>query len=318
MWTSGDVKAAIDRELVKLERTKIHELPGLLERVRRIGSEHGHPQLAEEAVGRVRSMLPADLMTPQTPRTPYRSSGREPEAPPVGLLRKCDACKFEWRAADEKEGCPLCRLHVVENKVKSFGVLNDDEQWIGKLVHALGGTGKLAHAAGDPLRCGLLGYDQQIDGGDRFAAIDVVVRPQTLFQPLLLIVAPECEDGALIDIKVGNRSQLRNFTPIALSLYRPSSWADVAAMKEALLVECDMACVAQDVTLTVALARRGRFRAALLGCIEERARPGTGYAPAPPYAGHPAYGPGQPHHPYYGRASLLGVGPGFGRFGPPR
>ena len=256
MWTSGDVKAAIDRELGKLESTKLQELPGLLERVRRIGSDHGHSQLAEEAVGRVRSMLPTDLLA-----TPIRLEPVVTQL--IAVLKKCDACKFEWSAAKDEEPCPLCRLLVAENKVRSLGVLEDGELWIGKLAHAC-----LASLAGPGPRLTLLGFDQQIDGEDRCGSFDVVARAQMRFQPLLLIVAPECEDGVLLDIKVGSRSQRSNFTPVALSLYKPQSWADVAAMEATMLVQCDVACAAQDVTVTVSLARRGRFRAVIVGRMD--------------------------------------------------
>jgi hypothetical protein len=159
-------------------------------------------------------------------------------------------------------------------------VLEDGEQWIGKLAHAFGEP-----ATAPRPRFTLLGFDQVVERDDRCGSFDIVSRAQILFQPLLLIVAPECDEGVLLDIKVGNRSQLSNFSPVSLSLYKPQSWADVAAMKEVMLVECDMACVAQDVTVTVAMARRGRFRAVIVGRMGERAVPAPPVLTDPPFFG---------------------------------
>jgi len=264
LWTQGDVQAAIDRELAKVDGARVGELPALLQRVRGLGERHSQPQLVSQAIGRVRSMLPAELAQLVAPVEPPVS---EPTA-----LRKCDACGFEWkpRAVEGKgEGCAWCQALVVQNRLQSLGVFSDDDLWFGRLAAALPDVDWAPDGSqAASKRLGLLGFEQQLESAELCGCIDVVSRPQVVFEPILLLVPPEVGEGVLVDIRIGNRSFAPSPVPVALSLYKPSAWTSLVAMKEVMLVRSERALVAQDVTLTVALRERGLFRAALLGRTE--------------------------------------------------
>jgi hypothetical protein len=251
LWTRGDVQAAIDRQLAKVEIMRMGELPALLGQLRSLGETHGHPELVAQAIDRVRSMLPRDLVPPMV------------EAPAADL-RRCSVCGFEWKQRDVEgqDACVLCQKLFVQNKLRALGVYGDSNQWMGQLTLAL----RDAQEGLGPLS--LLGFEQQTDA--LWGTIDVVSRAQVPFEPLLLLVPPEVGEGVLVDIRIGTRSLLATSqSPISLSYYRPSSWGSMHAMKAAMFMSGGRAEVGQDVTLAIALHAKGLFRAALLGRNKE-------------------------------------------------
>ncbi len=189
-------------------------------------------------------------------------------------------------------GCIYCRAVAAEGKLTNISIWGEDE-WMRRLA-AL----ELEESPGPRLH--VLGFYQELDGRSQYTFSS---RPQIIFRPELLTVAPECAAyGMLVDFKVGNRSQLVNADPIPLSVFSPTAWASIEMMRDVMgKLAFDTASIAQDITMHIdltppaifdplvqeAYAAMGRpipraFKAALWGRSVDEGVP----EPVPNYGGH--------------------------------
>ena len=83
----------------------------------------------------------------------------------------------------------------------------------------------------------------------------MTARTQAPFRPVLLTVDPAVAVmGTLLDVKIGNMSQIWSAQPLSLTLFSPLHWASIDVMQEVVgRFKWGTANIAQDITLTVDL-----------------------------------------------------------------
>ena len=158
----------------------------------------------------------------------------------VAALPRCSTCHTPQVGSD----CLYCRTMEVEAKLARVSFWGDDE-WMQKVASL---------TIIDRPRTNLhpLGFYEKIGNRTEYTT-NVVSRPMVLFKPMMLTVAPECAYmGTLLDVKVGNRSQMVDAQPLPLSLFSPASYNSPEMMREIVgKFQWDTASVAQDVMLSI-------------------------------------------------------------------
>lgn len=132
-----------------------------------------------------------------------------------------------------------------------------DPDKIEQLVKRVADEVRASLMAGQKVRYDRFPWQLRLSGTD---PTDVVARPQIVFRgERLVIPAGLARFFNIVDIKVGNRSQLANSTAIPATTFVETAIGVRLAL--------DTATVAQDVTLVVEnLSRKTRaFRAAIIG-----------------------------------------------------
>jgi hypothetical protein len=118
--------------------------------------------------------------------------------------------------------CLYCRAMAAEAKLAALSMWGEDE-WMRKIA-SLVPDDEDARSRLTPI-----GFAHELSPGK--STFHVCARSQWRFQPEVLTVDPACAHiGTLLDIKVGNVSQIEN--PISLSLFSPSSWGSIEVMRE--------------------------------------------------------------------------------------
>lgn len=160
-------------------------------------------------------------------------------------LPRCPTCSVPQVGDD----CLYCRVVEVEAKLARVSFWGTDD-WMQKLASLA------IREERNPDRLHPMGFYQDMSSVQTGAIINVVSRPQISCRPVWLTVAPECAGmGSLLDVRVGNRSQLVDATAMPLSLFCPNAWESLEMMREvAAKMSFDTCSVAMDIVLTVDLS----------------------------------------------------------------
>jgi hypothetical protein len=161
----------------------------------------------------------------------------------VAALPRCSTCQVP-QVGDE---CLHCRLMDVEAKLARVSFWGTDD-WMQKIASLA-----IVDRPNDHLYP--LGFHQDFSDRPGKYTFNVISRPQVVFRPMWLTIAPECARmGTLLDCQVGNRSQTIGWQSggMPLSVFCPNSWASLDAMREvAGKFKWDTVSVAQDVVLSI-------------------------------------------------------------------
>ncbi len=245
-WTQGDTLAEIEKVL-KGSSAPIVELEKLRDAIGKIGQQSGRPSDAEGGIELLRAKALGSL-------------GGELARPSEWTEIVCERCGYARgvrvgrpETGDAPQDCPVCRALRAEGKL----AIGPKDSWWSEIA-AKGEELKEAGARLIPL--GFL--QENLPAG---ACVSIISRPQVLFRGEYLVVDPDTDQGLLVDLKVGNRSQLINSVPASLSIWNPKNWASLEAMRAVAAISLDTAACAQDLTLVVEMRKPGPFRAAILG-----------------------------------------------------
>ena len=162
----------------------------------------------------------------------------------IALLPRCSVCGTP-RVADK---CATCALHRLEALTHG-----EETDWM-RAQHVV--LSEIAEDADDDARrLYPLAFEAVGAGRKAGETTRVISRPQFIFRGIFLTIPLECAAfGTIIDIRVGNKSQLVSSTSIPTSLFCPAAWADPTMMPP---VNFDTAVVAQDITIMVSAAQTG-------------------------------------------------------------
>ena len=141
--------------------------------------------------------------------------------------------------------CLYCRAITAEGQLQQLSVWGDDE-WMRKIASIAFDDSRPDKALSP------IGFEIDLADCGK-GPVRVITRPQTAFRPVLLTVDPVVAPyGTLVDAMVGNRSQTWSASAIPLTLFSPSHWTSLDAMREvAGRFEWDTVSVAQDIALIV-------------------------------------------------------------------
>jgi len=245
-WTQADTLAEIDRVL-KDGSAPVLELQRVRDAIRRIGEQSGRGQDAEGGIDLLRAKALGIL-------------GGELARPSEWTEIVCERCGYARGvrvgrpgAEDAPQDCPVCRALRAEGKL----AIGPKDSWWSELA------AKSEELKDKGARLIPLAFQQE--NVPAAGCVPIISRPQVLFRGEYLVVDPDTDQGMLVDLKVGNRSQLINGVPAALSIWSPRNWASLEAMREVAAMSLDTANIAQDITLVVEMRKPGPFRAVILG-----------------------------------------------------
>ncbi len=163
----------------------------------------------------------------------------------LDTLPRCEVCGV--RRLPDTAICLYCRAVTAEGQLARLSVWGEDD-WMRRLASLTLGEDRRSHEALTPI-----GFECNLHAAQ---PVRLHVRPQMAFRPEMLTVAPDCAHlGTLLDVQIGNRSQLVSPEPIPLSIFNPQSWTSVEMMQRAIgRLEWDTASVAVNITLNLSLA----------------------------------------------------------------
>ena len=202
----------------------------------------------------------------------------------LDTLARCPTCTMPQLPGAGP--CLYCRAVEAEGRLKELSFWGDDD-WMRKIA-GLALDDRRPNKALSPIGFELDLAEYRARSG---YSVNVMARTQAPFRPVLLTVDPAVAVmGTLLDVKIGNMSQIWSDQPLPLTLFSPLHWASIDVMQEVVgRFKWGTANIAQDITLTIDLtlasydplieeARKAtgmptptKFRAALWGRLMDTA-----------------------------------------------
>ena len=144
----------------------------------------------------------------------------------LDTLARCPTCTMPQLPGAGP--CLYCRAVEAEGRLKELSFWGDDD-WMRKIA-GLALDDRRPNKALSPIGFELDLAEYRARSG---YSVNVMARTQAPFRPLLLTVDPAVAVmGTLLDVKIGNMSQIWSDQPLPLTLFSPLHWASIDVMQE--------------------------------------------------------------------------------------
>lgn len=266
---ASDVRAAVAESLSNLQEMSLGDLAGRVRGLVDFAEDAGHPEIGEEVVREVGRVLGEDVLEGWLEdvvdlATKKAATGGDP-AP---VLFSCTACRLQWVKTDAAPECPECRRRTFEERRLQEESTSDD--WWLKAKPTFDEVLRPAGHLGPAYKVGLtpLGFKSKAKAGDTEALL--VTMGQLPLRPTLLLIAPECPDGHVVDLYTANWTEIGGVDPVPISLFQPNKWRKVPELPRWQLWKTHTMSIAQTAKLVLRFDEplaRPQLVKAMLWCV---------------------------------------------------
>lgn len=224
----ADVRAEVARCLAGLGQMPLAELAGKVRGLLDFAEDAGHPEVGEEMIEEVGRVLGEDVlegwMQDIVEAKAIESIFEDQENNPKPVLFSCTSCHLQWVKTDEFSECPECRTRTAKIVYETTSTYDD---WWMKAKPTFEEILRPAGHTGPAYKVGLvpLGFKFNVQPSEQ--EVHLVAMGQVALRPTLLLIAPECPSGHVVDLYTGNWLQNGGVDPLPISLFQPDKWRKV-------------------------------------------------------------------------------------------